>query len=214
VALASGGRGTAGSTQRAVQRSRDHGGSKWRLTRFESPRALMKFLGLIPSEYPSAEQRRQGSMTQAGTTHARWALVEGAWAYRSPAKVSRHLPWRREKQPPIIQDIRWKAQVRLCKRDRQRIARGTHANVGTVAMTRALVRCMWALAQDLPVTPYAQKTEPPCTLNAAGFLRASAEAQPRCGVTLDGVQRLVQDTRVAREAGTRRMPGRWEPTHG
>ena len=52
----------------------------------------------------------------------------------------------------------------------------------------------------------------PC--NAAGFLRASAEAQPRCGVTLDGVKRLVQDTRVAREAGTRRMPGRWEPTHG
>ena len=52
------------------------------LPRFESPRELMKFLGLIPSEYTSAERRRQGSMTNAGNTHARRALVEGAWAYR------------------------------------------------------------------------------------------------------------------------------------
>jgi transposase len=52
------------------------------LTRFENPRELMKFLGLIPSEYTSAERRRQGSITKAGNTHARRALVEGAWAYR------------------------------------------------------------------------------------------------------------------------------------
>ena len=52
------------------------------LPRFESPRELMKFLGLIPSEYTSAERRRQGSMTNAGNTHARRALVEGAWASR------------------------------------------------------------------------------------------------------------------------------------
>jgi transposase len=58
------------------------------LTRFDSPRALMKFLGLIPSQYTSAERRRQGSITKAGNTHARRALVEGAWAYRDPAKVS------------------------------------------------------------------------------------------------------------------------------
>jgi transposase len=50
------------------------------LTRFETPRELMQFLGLIPSEYTSAERRRQGSITQAGNTHARRALVEGAWA--------------------------------------------------------------------------------------------------------------------------------------
>jgi transposase len=58
------------------------------LTRFDSPRALMNFLGLIPSQYTSAERRRQGSITKAGNTHARRALVEGAWAYRDPAKVS------------------------------------------------------------------------------------------------------------------------------
>src|SRR5262249_19942143 len=50
------------------------------LTRFDNPRELMKFLGLIPSEYSSGERRRQGSITKAGNTHARRALVEGAWA--------------------------------------------------------------------------------------------------------------------------------------
>jgi transposase len=52
------------------------------LTRFDKPRELMTFLGLIPSEYSTGERRRQGSLTTAGNTHARRALVEGAWAYR------------------------------------------------------------------------------------------------------------------------------------
>jgi transposase len=52
------------------------------LTRFDNPRQLMKFLGLIPSEYSTGERRRQGSITQAGHSHARRVLVEGAWAYR------------------------------------------------------------------------------------------------------------------------------------
>jgi transposase len=123
------------------------------LTRFESPRERMKFLGLMPSEYTRAERRRQGSMTKAGNTHARSALVEGAWAYRSPAKGSRHLQRRLETPPNIIQDISWKAQVRLCKRDRQLIARGKHANVVTVAMARELAGFMWAIAKQVPVTP-------------------------------------------------------------
>jgi transposase len=64
------------------------------LTRFEGARQAMKYLGLIPSEYSSGERCRQGSITKAGNAHARRALVEGAWAYRSPAKVSRHLQLR------------------------------------------------------------------------------------------------------------------------
>src|SRR5919198_4358072 len=71
------------------------------LTRFDTPRELMKFLGLVPSEYSSGERRQQGAITKAGNTHARKALVEGAWAYRYPAKVSRHLQLRLEKQPKI-----------------------------------------------------------------------------------------------------------------
>ena len=123
------------------------------LTRFENPRQLMKYLGLIPSEYSSGERRRQGSITKAGNTHARRALVEGAWAYRYPAKVSRHIQLRLEQQPKPIQDISWKAQVRLCKRYRRLIARGKHANQVVVAIARELAGFIWAIAKQVPVKP-------------------------------------------------------------
>jgi transposase len=123
------------------------------LTRVENPRELMKFLGLIPSEPSSGEQRRQGAMTTAGNRHARRVLVEGAWAYRYPAKVSRHLPRRLETPPKVIQDIRWKAQVRLCKRSRRLVARGKHSPVVTVAIARELAGFLWAIAKEVPVIP-------------------------------------------------------------
>jgi transposase len=104
------------------------------LTRFENPRQWMKYLGLIPSEYSSGERRRQGSITKAGHTRARRALVEGAWAYRYPANVRRHVQLRLEQRPKPIQSISWKAQVRLCKRFRRRLARGKHANQVVVAI--------------------------------------------------------------------------------
>jgi transposase len=123
------------------------------LTRFDTPRARMKCLGRIPSAYSTGERRRQGAMTKAGNTHARRVLVEGAWAYRSPAKGSRHLQLRLEKHPKAIQDIRWKAQVRRWKRYRTLIARGTHAHQVVVAIARELIGCMWAIAKEMPVTP-------------------------------------------------------------
>jgi transposase len=64
------------------------------LTRFEHPRQGMTYLGLIPAAYSSGERRRRGAFTKAGNTHARHALVEGAWAYRYPAKGSRPLQLR------------------------------------------------------------------------------------------------------------------------
>ena len=122
-------------------------------SRVATPRELMKFLGLIPSESSSGERRQQGSITKAGNTQARRALVEGAWAYRSPAKVRRHLQLRLENQPQVIQEISWKAQVRLCKRSRRLVAKGKHANVVTGAMARELVGCLWAIAKAVPVRP-------------------------------------------------------------
>jgi transposase len=129
------------------------------LSRVDNPRQLMKCLGLIPSEYSRAEKRRQGSITKAGHTPARPALVEGAWAYRDSANVSRHLQRRLEKHPNIIQDMSWKAHVRLCTRYRRLIARGQHANHGVVAMARALVGVMWASAKEVPVTPSGRLTD-------------------------------------------------------
>jgi transposase len=123
------------------------------LTRFDTPRQLMNDLGLTPSEYSTGERRRQGGITKAGNTHARRALIEGAWAYRYPANLSRHLQLRLEKLPKPIQDSSWKAQVRLCRRYRQLSARGKNPNHVVVAIARELSAFMWAIAQQVPVTP-------------------------------------------------------------
>jgi len=87
------------------------------ITRFDSPRQLAAFLGLTPSEYSSGDSRRQGRITKAGNSNARRVLVEGAWAYRYPAKVSPLIRKRLEKLPQPIQDISWKAQVCHLSRD-------------------------------------------------------------------------------------------------
>ncbi len=91
-------------------------------------------------------------MTKTGNTHARRVLVEGAWAYRYPAKVSRQLQLRLEHQPKMMQDISGKAQVRLGKRSQRLVAKGKHANVVTVAIARELVGFVWAMAKEVPVT--------------------------------------------------------------
>ncbi len=122
------------------------------LTRFESPRQLAAFVGLIPSEYPSGAARRQGGITKAGNGRTRRALIEGAWAYRHPAKVSEHIQRRIDALPKPIQDLDWKAQVRLCKRFRRLTARGKHPNVAVTAIARELIAFLWAIATQVPVT--------------------------------------------------------------
>jgi transposase len=119
------------------------------LTRFDTPRQLMSYLGLTPSEYCSGERWRQGTITKAGNTFARRALIEGAWAYRYPAKVSRHLQLRLETLPQAIQCIGWKAQVRLCKRYRHLTARGKHANQVVVAIAREMAAFIWAIMREV-----------------------------------------------------------------
>jgi transposase len=121
------------------------------LTRFDNPRQLAAFVGLIPSEHSSGEKRRQGGITKAGNSRARRVLVEGAWAYRYPAKISPHIQKRIENLPKSVQDIGWKAQVRLCKRFRRLTARGKHRNVVVTAIAREVVAFMWAIAKEVPV---------------------------------------------------------------
>jgi transposase len=121
--------------------------------RFDTPRQLMSYLGLIPSEHPSGERRRQGGITKTGNSHARRVLVEGAWAYRYPAKGSRHLHLRVETVPKAIQEISWKAQVRLCKRYRRLVARGKHVNQVVVAIAREMAAFVWAIAREVAIPP-------------------------------------------------------------
>lgn len=121
------------------------------LARFDNPRQLAAFVGLTPSEYSSGPTRRQGGITKAGNRHARRVLVEGAWAYRYPAKISAHIQKRIGRLPKPARDIGWKAQVRLCKRFRRLTARGKHPNIVVTAIARELLAFMWAIAKEVPI---------------------------------------------------------------
>ena len=86
------------------------------LPRFDKPSQLLRSLGLTPAADSTGDHRPQGAITKTGNAHARRALIAAAWADRYPAQVSRHLQVRLAKVPKAVQDIRWKAQGRLCKR--------------------------------------------------------------------------------------------------
>jgi transposase len=119
------------------------------ISRFTNPRQLMAYLGLTPSEYSSGEKRTQGGITKTGNGHARRAIIEGAWAYRYPAKISQHIRKRQEHLPKDVQDIAWKAQVRLCNRYRRLICRGKNLNVAVTAIARELAAFMWAISREV-----------------------------------------------------------------
>src|ERR1700730_15544393 len=93
------------------------------MRRFDNPRQLMAFLGLVPGERSSGSKRKPTSITKAGSIVARKLIVEAAWAYRMPAKVGQGMQRRHEGLPGEIRSIAWKAQVRLCARYRQMLAR-------------------------------------------------------------------------------------------
>jgi transposase len=116
------------------------------LTRFDSPGPLMSFVGLVPTEDSSGKRRRQGGVTKSGNSAARRALVEAAWQYRLPARVTPHIRQRQHDQPKAVTDIAWKAQQRLCGRYRSLIKGGKKSVVAVTAVARELVGFIWAVA--------------------------------------------------------------------
>jgi transposase len=117
--------------------------------RFESPRQLMAYLGLVPCESSTGERVRRGSITKAGNTRVRRVLIEGAWAYRFPARMSHVLQQRQEGLPQIVRAIAWKAQVRLCARYRRLMAAGKRQTVVTTAIAREMAAFLWAIGREI-----------------------------------------------------------------
>jgi transposase len=121
--------------------------------RFDNPRQLMAFLGLIPSERSTGETVRRGGLTLAGNRRARRVLVEGAWTYRYPARVSETLRPRLEGLPKAVRDIAWKAQIRLCARYRRLTAAGKKTPVVIAAIAREMAAFLWAIGHQIePLT--------------------------------------------------------------
>jgi transposase len=123
--------------------------------RFENPRQLMAYLGLVPSERSTGERVRRGSITKAGNTRARRVLIEGAWTYRFPARMSRLLQERQAKLPKSVRAIAWKAQVRLCRRYRKLMAAGKRQTVVTTAIAREMAAFLWAIGREVEPRPAA-----------------------------------------------------------
>lgn len=122
------------------------------LNRFDSPKQLMAYLGLVPSEHSSGGTTRRGGITKTGNGHVRRVLVEAAQAYSYPARESRHILARLDGLPQGIREIAWKGQVRLCGRFRRLMARGKTRNNVITAIARELAAFIWAIARELPTT--------------------------------------------------------------
>jgi transposase len=119
------------------------------LCRFDNPRQLMGYLGLVPGERSTGESVRRLGITKAGNGRVRRALIESAWTYRhlprtGPAKlvVQQHLP-------PAIKDIAAKAQTRLCARYRALSGKGKKPTVTVAALARELSGFVWAIGKEV-----------------------------------------------------------------
>jgi transposase len=119
------------------------------ISRFDSPRQLMAYLGLVPSEHSSGGSRRQGGITKSGNGHVRRVLVEAAWNYRFPARKTRDIEKRAQVTSPQVQAMAWQAQKRLCGRYRQLIESGKIKQQVTTAVGRELAGFIWAIACEV-----------------------------------------------------------------
>jgi transposase len=126
------------------------------LTRFCSPRELMAWLGMVPSEHSTGEHVRRGAITKAGNRRARSMLVECAWSYRHPPRVGADKLAKVEAAPPAVRDIAWKAQTRLSARYRALRRAGKLENVAITAVARELAAFIWAVGMAV-----ASETTPP-----------------------------------------------------
>jgi transposase len=122
--------------------------------RFDHPDQLSAYLGIVPCEHTTGNQRRLGSITKAGSTHARRLLVEASYHYRRGPVVGEALERRQRGHAPEIINISWKAQRRLNARWRQlRDARRKPGGVVAVAIARELAAYCWEIATCTTTSP-------------------------------------------------------------
>lgn len=117
------------------------------ISRFDNPRQLMAWLGLVPSEHSSGATTRRGRITRAGNALARTMLVQASWSYRHPAREERRYLRRSAELPEVIRDIGWKAQTRLCSRYRHLSAQAKPLPKVIAAIARELAGFVWNIAR-------------------------------------------------------------------
>jgi transposase len=118
--------------------------------RFQTPRALMAYVGLVPGEDSSGEKQRRGRITRTGNALVRRLLVETAWHYQHRPGVGVALTRRRKGQPSRVIALADKAQQRLCRRFRRLAEHHKPAPKIAVAIARELAGFLWAALQPVP----------------------------------------------------------------
>lgn len=112
--------------------------------RFPSPRGLMAYVGLIPSEHSSGTKRARGGITKTGNAHLRRVLVEAAWHYRHHPFIGKQLRRRQEAASEPAKQHAWRAQQRLYRRYQHLAARGKPKQHVVTAVARELTGFVWA----------------------------------------------------------------------
>ena len=119
------------------------------LSRFRTPRQLMAYLGLVPSEQSTGDTIVRGPITKAGNRRARRLLIESAWAYRHPPRVGKDKQAKVAAAPRAVREIAWKAQHRLYARYRALTRKGKLKTVAITALARELAAFIWAVAREI-----------------------------------------------------------------
>jgi len=119
------------------------------LSRFQTPRQLMGYLGLVPCESSTGDTVNRGGIAKAGNGRARRILVEAAWSYRHPPRVSLKKQIKVAASPQAVREIAWKAQTRLCRRFRSLTQKGKRPNVIVTAIARELSAFIWAINREV-----------------------------------------------------------------
>lgn len=115
--------------------------------RFARAEQLMSYVGLVPAENTTGQQRRLGSITKTGSAHARRLLVEAAWHYRPRPNLGKALTERQADQPQEAIAIAWTAQKRLHRTWTRLQQRGKRRTIIAVAAARELAGFVWAITQ-------------------------------------------------------------------
>ena len=115
------------------------------MRRFDNPRQLMAYVGLVPSENSSGARRRQGGIRGGGNPNARHLLIEAAWTYRRSGRLTKHLAAKMEHASRHARDVAIKAQAHLHRKSRRMLRQGKHPNTVNAAIARELVGFVWSI---------------------------------------------------------------------
>jgi transposase len=122
------------------------------LSRFQTPRELMAYLGLVPSEESTGDTVKRGPITKTGNRRARRILVECSWSYQHPPRVGKEKQEKVAAAPPAVREVAWKAQHRLYTRYRALTRRGKLKTVAVTAVARELAGFIWAISREVTAT--------------------------------------------------------------